>query len=127
MTQPQPQEPDPVKQTADERSQLGIRGQLLHTLASSPTGKDLAQVAYGNLGINANVRLQGVQSPIGELQPGDLVGWSGGHKQDGSYVGNLAIYAGDGHIVEQYYGGPRRRKLNDNEDVFGMPVYHLED
>jgi len=32
------------------------------------------------------------------------------------------MLVGPREILESYYGTTRRRKLNDNENVFGMPV-----
>lgn len=84
---------------------------------------DLAQTVYQNLGIpNQNVYSSGAQESVAKLRPGDLVGWHGGHEPDGTYIGNMAMYVGNREILETYYGTVRRRKLGDNENVFGIPV-----
>jgi cell wall-associated NlpC family hydrolase len=84
---------------------------------------DLAQQVYQLLGVpNPGVSLRGDQTKVSELQPGDLIGWKGGHEPDGRYIGNIAMYVGPGEILESYYGTTRRRKLGPDENTFGMPV-----
>lgn len=127
----QPQQQDNTTQAQsplEQQPELSTRDQLVQDLMAAPTQPDLAQTVYKQLGINApEVRLHGVQASVGDLKPGDLVGWNGGHQPDGRYVGNIAIYAGGGEIIEQFYGQQRRRKINPQEDTFGMPVYLPED
>jgi hypothetical protein len=57
-----------------------------------------------------------------DLKPGDLVGWVGGQEPDGRYVGNIAVWAGGGEIIENVFGHNRRRKLGPTENTFGIPV-----
>jgi hypothetical protein len=104
------------------------RMSLMDAVQVQAAKPDLAGTVYQTMGINApNVTLKGQRSNVADLKPGDLIGWKGGEEPDGRYVGNVAIYAGDGHILEKFYGSNRRRKLGPNEDVFGMPVNLPED
>lgn len=64
----------------------------------------------------------GQRVPMDVLQPGDLVGFGDGH--------HIAIYLGDGRIVEAPHTGAnvRIRKLGKGEDVFGVSLssyYHV--
>lgn len=94
----------------------------------APGNPDLAYNVYQQLGMDVpDVTLQGSRAPVGHLKPGDLVGWHGGEEPDGRYVGNIAVYAGGGEILESMFGTNRRRKLHANENVFGMPVNLTED
>jgi cell wall-associated NlpC family hydrolase len=89
---------------------------------------DLAATVYQQLGIDApGVRIQGHRESVSKLQPGDLVGWKGGDGEDGSYQGNMAVYAGNGEIIEKFYGNNRRRKLDPHENTFGIPVKYPQD
>jgi cell wall-associated NlpC family hydrolase len=87
----------------------------------------MAQQTYQSLGIQGNVKLAGYRESVARIMPGDLVGWNGGDSPDGSYVGNVAIYAGNREIVENFYGTVRRRKLTPQDNVFGLPVIHPGD
>ena len=94
----------------------------------APGVPDLAYNVYQQLGLDApNVALQGGTAPFASLKPGDLVGWKGGHQPDGEYVGQMAVYAGNGEIIESAFGQNRRRKIRYNENVFGMPVHMAGD
>jgi hypothetical protein len=85
---------------------------------------DLAAQVYQMVGLPpvAGMATQSGQTSVYNIQPGDIVGWHGGHQADGQYIGNLAVYAGQGEIIETMFGQPRRRKLNPNENTFGIPV-----
>jgi hypothetical protein len=39
----------------------------------------------------------------------------------------MAVYAGNGEIIESYYGNNRRRKLDPHENTFGLPVVLPDD
>lgn len=105
-----------------------MRMLMMQALQAKQAEPDMAQTIYQKLGIDApGIRLQGTQAPVGELKPGDLVGWKGGQKPDGGYVGNVAVYAGNGHIVESFFGQNRTRPLRPDDNIFGMPVVLPED
>jgi len=94
----------------------------------SPGEPDLAYNVYKSVGLDGStVALQGSRAPIATLKPGDLVGWNGGSQPDGKYIGNVAVYAGDGEIIETAFGRTRRRKIHYTENVFGMPVNMMGD
>jgi cell wall-associated NlpC family hydrolase len=121
-------EPVGVMPENNAQPEMGFRDSLMQAVSVKESQPDLAQSTYQSLGLDpTNVRLAGHQANMNTLRPGDLVGWKGGQKGDGGYVGNIAVYAGDGHIVEQFFGKTRRRKINPSENVFGMPVYTGED
>lgn len=102
----------------------------------------LVQQVYSDLGIElprtANAQAHyGKAVPISQLQPGDLVAWTGGWRgpnptaaqQQPSYVGHIAIYVGNGQIIEAYTSGtnvrqtalaPRTRNLRPDESVYGV-------
>lgn len=106
----------------------GIRSMMVGAIHAARAQPDIAQTTYQRLGIDApGVRLQGGQSSVADLKPGDLVGWKGGQKPDGGYVGNVAVYAGDNKIVENYFGNNRTRALRPDDNTFGMPVVLPED
>lgn len=73
------------------------------------------QANWGTNGIN------GTRTSINNLQAGDLVAWNGGYDR-GRYIGHIAIYAGNGEIIESPDVGltVRRRKLRANENAFGV-------
>ena len=111
MTEPQQQQPISP-----------IRSALVAAASEAPAKPDLAAQVYQSLDIDApGAFIRGDQVSVSKLQPGDLVGWHGGNRQ-GQYQGALAVYAGDGEIIESVSGIKRRRKLRANENVFGMPV-----
>lgn len=95
----------------------------------------LVQQVYGDLGIQlprtANAQsTMGKTVSISQLQPGDLVAWRGGWKgpnpsaaqRDPSYVGHIAIYAGNGKIIESSGPGVRTRTLGVGENIFGVKL-----
>lgn len=88
------------------------------------TGVDcsgLVQQIYMQLGLKLPRTAQqqafyGTKAPISQLQVGDLVAWNNGASR-GLQVGHIAIYAGNGEIIESYSEGlpARRRKLSASE------------
>ena len=88
------------------------------------TGVDcsgLVQQIYSQLGLKLPRTAQqqaiyGTKAPISQLQVGDLVAWNNGASR-GLQVGHIAIYAGNGEIIESYQAGrpARRRKLSASE------------
>lgn len=112
---PQPEmRPDP----------MALRMQLVNDAEANTQQPDAAAEIYQQLGFNVpGVALKGgYQVSVSHLSPGDIVGWKGGHEPDGRYIGNLAVYAGNGEIIESFYGNNRRRKLDPHENTFGMQV-----
>lgn len=86
----------------------------------------LVQQIYKQLGVNLPRTAQqqafyGTKAPISALQPGDLVAWNNGGSR-GLQIGHIAIYVGNGEIIESYQSGlpARRRKLSQNEINSGM-------
>ena len=73
------------------------------------------QANWGTNGVN------GTRTSVNNLQPGDLVAWNGGYDR-GRYIGHIAVYAGNGEIIESPDVGltVRRRKLRANENAFGV-------
>lgn len=63
----------------------------------------------------------GTRTSISNLKPGDLVAWQGGWRGP-DYVGHIAVYAGNGEIIEAPSAGQtvRRRKLRNDENTFGV-------
>lgn len=129
MTQPdqipeQEQGPAPGDTEFPTELQPGeVRSQLMADVAVAKDQPDLAAQVYQKLGIeNNNVATTGVRAKMQDLKPGDLVGWVGGQEPDGRYVGNIAVWAGGGEIIENVFGHNRRRKLGPTENTFGIPV-----
>lgn len=146
MTQPDPQQ-TPQPQT-DPSQELGpptvgpagpefaaapimkpdgtVRGQLLSDLSdtkTAPMEPDVASYVYDSVGLNGQeVRIRGYNTQMADIEPGDLIGWYGGHDPNGVYVGNMAVYAGNREIIESSQGVTRRRKLSPYENTFGIPV-----
>lgn len=119
MTQPQ----QPLTPEQNQQEAMAYRQKLVSQVQHNAAQPDMSAETYQSLGINVpNVKLTGYRANISDLKPGDLIGWKGGHQPDGTYAGNVAVYAGNGEILESFFGRQRRRKLNPNEDVFGMPV-----
>lgn len=88
---------------------------------------DIAQTVYSQLGMDPTwVRLAGVRESVSKLNPGDLVAWHGGDRPDGTYAGQMAVYAGEGQIIEDFFGRPRRRALRREDNVYGLPVHMQE-
>jgi cell wall-associated NlpC family hydrolase len=77
-----------------------------------------AQAEWGTDGVH------GVKTSVMNLQAGDIVAWYGGEER-GQYIGHVAIYAGNGEIIENNGapGGVRRRKIGSNENAFGVHLY----
>jgi len=115
-------------QQPQEEPRVDVRGFLMGAIQKARSQPNLAQAIYKQLGIDhQDVRLNGYQAPMHELQPGDLVGWRGGNHDDGTYTGNIAVYAGNNEIIERFFETVRRRKLSADEDTFGMPVVSTQE
>jgi hypothetical protein len=124
-TQPAIQDPsqDPTLVPEPQPAPGEVRSQLLGSVAKQREQPSLAETVYQSLGMNVpGVALVGNRAHMTDLKPGDLVGWNGGQEADGRYIGNIAVYAGNGEIIEKFYGTNRRRKLTPQENTFGMPV-----
>lgn len=66
--------------------------------------------------------ITGVRTSVSNLRPGDLVGWNGDSVgRAGVLVGHIAIYAGNGEIIEASGARVRRRRLG-NENIFGVAL-----
>jgi cell wall-associated NlpC family hydrolase len=112
--------------------------------ASLTTGADcsgLVEALYQQLGIDipevssgggraqsqvtglttAKSGIRGTRTNVNSLQPGDLVAWQGGWAGP-SYVGHIAVYVGNGQIIESPDVGMtvRQRALRPNENTFGI-------
>jgi cell wall-associated NlpC family hydrolase len=101
--------------------------ELVNTAQQNAMQPDAAAETYAKLGFQTTAALQGWKTSVNELKAGDLVGWQGGYEPDGRYIGNMAVYAGNGEIIESYYGNNRRRKLDPHENTFGLPVVLPDD
>lgn len=136
MTEPMPPEVDPPpdqiqsvpnETEPDQGYPPNFREQLVLDTIKAAQQPDMAEQTYALLGIQAPVKLAGFRDSVARLKPGDLVGWHGGDAPDGTYVGQSAVYAGNREIIEPFYGTVRRRKLTDQDNVFGLPVTHPSD
>ena len=97
---------------------------------TSPKGFDcsgLIQYVYGKYGldlprISADQANFGSRTDVGDLRPGDLVAWDNSGRNAGA--DHIAIYAGDGYIIEAPHAGAsvRRRKLGSNEGAWGVSL-----
>jgi len=92
-----------------------------NNLATGVDCSGLVQQIYKQLGISLPRTAQqqafyGTKAAISQLQPGDLVAWNNGGSR-GLQVGHIAIYTGNGEIIESYDSGKpaRRRKLSASE------------
>lgn len=81
----------------------------------------LVQQVYKGFGVDlprlsADQLRSGARTAYADLKPGDLIGWQHGDR-NGSGVEHIAIYAGNGQIIEAPRPGiaVRRRKLSDAE------------
>lgn len=83
----------------------------------------LVAAVYDSVGYGeAPEMATGVRTQIADLEPGHLVGWSGGWRGT-DYIGHMAVYAGNGEIIEQVKNQPAmKRKLHDNENTFGIKL-----
>jgi len=61
----------------------------------------------------------GTRVSVSELDSGDLVAWEGGWRGM-VYVGHMAVYVGEGKIMESVGGPPITRELHPNDNVFGI-------
>jgi cell wall-associated NlpC family hydrolase len=95
-------------------SYLGSRYQLGGTTTRGIDCSGLVKMAYGQVGMDLAhyvptqvKQIGGVRTSLNKLRPGDIVAW-----EDGSHI---AIYAGNGQIIESAGGyGARRTKLYYN-------------
>jgi len=65
----------------------------------------------------------GTRAPISSLRPGDLIAWPGNRGgQSASFVGHVAIWKGNGYIIEAPTQGVpvRTRQLRSDENVYGV-------
>jgi cell wall-associated NlpC family hydrolase len=68
--------------------------------------------------------ISGRITTIQNLQPGDLIGWT--HKYAGpNWVGHIAIYAGNGQIIEAAGDGipVARRPLRPSDYTYAVPIH----
>ena len=85
----------------------------------------LVDAVYKTVGYNVNgenlfpMGVIGTRSSISQLEPGDLVAWSGGWRGM-DYIGHMAVYVGEGKIMESVGGPPLTRELHPNDNVFGV-------
>jgi cell wall-associated NlpC family hydrolase len=91
----------------------------------------LVQSVYKQFGINLprtadEQSHMGVATSISNLTMGDLVAWRGGWRGP-SLVGHIAIYLGNGQILEAPYSGAtvRIRAIRPDENVFGVHLTQL--
>jgi cell wall-associated NlpC family hydrolase len=85
----------------------------------------LTSYAYGTVGVklprySKSQLTMGYRTSIKNLQPGDLVGWTEGN----GVKGHVALYIGNGQIIESPHPGTtvRVRKLYSNEGAFGVHI-----
>lgn len=88
----------------------------------------LVQQIYKQLGMSLprtahEQSISGRRVALNQLKPGDLVAWQGGWRGP-NYVGHIAIYAGNGQIVEAPRRGVpvRQRALRPGEKAFGVAL-----
>lgn len=93
----------------------------------------LVQSVYEQFGIQLprtarQQATEGVKTSISNLLPGDLVAWAPSlHDNGRTYVGHIAIYAGNGNIIEaQQSGVPVHvRPLTKHDNVFGVHLTNV--
>jgi len=83
----------------------------------------LVRAVYDTIGHGDNnipTGMTGSRTSVSDLQPSDIVAWNGGWRgQD--YIGHLAVYMGNGEIMEQVGNQPpSKRTLQANENAFGV-------
>lgn len=88
----------------------GVRGfdcSSLLMYAYAQAGVSMPRVSWDQIA-------RGERTSIDSLRPGDFVAWGSG--------GHIAMYLGDGQIIEAPRTGltVRVRKLGNNEDAFGI-------
>lgn len=112
---------------AAARSLIGTPYKWGGTSTSGVDCSGLVQLAYKAIGINMpRVSYQqagaGRRVGIGELQPGDLVAWDNSARNNGA--DHIAIYIGDGQIIEAPRPGERVRirRLGKNEGAWGVRI-----
>lgn len=117
----EPVGPGDVEPSPDGMSPF--RASLMDAVAVQSKAPNLIEQVYTRVGLTAppNATTFDTQVSVGKIRPGDLVGWHGGNTEQG-YQGNLAVYAGNREIIEPFFQTVRRRKIADNENVFGIPV-----
>lgn len=98
---------------------------------TSPKGFDcsgLIQYVYGKVAglglprVSSDQANFGTRTSINQLRPGDLVATDNSSRNAGA--DHIAIYAGDGWIIEAPHAGAsvRRRKLGANENYYGVAL-----
>lgn len=97
---------------------------------AAPGGFDcsgLLYYAFGKYGvhlprISADQARYGARTDLKNLRPGDLVAWDNSTRNNGA--DHIAIYAGDGYIIEAPHAGAtvRRRKIGSNEGAWGVSL-----
>lgn len=82
----------------------------------------LRQVGFSLPRISADQARSGKISDLGQLNPGDLVGWNNSSRNNGA--DHIAIYLGNGQIVEAPRPGigVRIRSLDTNEGAYGVAL-----
>lgn len=85
----------------------------------------LTQYAYGMVGVKLprvsdSQLANGVKTSLNKAKPGDLIGWGPG--------GHVAVYAGNGYIIEAVQPGQkaRRRKLSHLDSQRGVFAVSLQ-
>lgn len=93
----------------------GLVDQVYKSLGISLGGRTADQLAHTAIG---------TRTTVDKLRPGDLVAWQGGWRGP-NYVGHIAIYAGNGQIIEAPSQGVpvRRRALRAGEATFGVALH----
>lgn len=78
-------------------------------------GIELPRVSFQQAGAGAKI-------PLDQLRPGDLVAWDNSSRNNGA--DHIAIYAGDGWIIEAPRPGlnVRRRRLGNDEYAYGVSL-----
>lgn len=101
--------------------QPGFREMLMQAVNVQAAQPSLVEQTYGRVGLTPppNVSSDYAQSSVSQLKPGDIVGWHGGQEAT-YYQGNLAVYMGNGEILEPFFGSTRRRAIDANENCFGV-------
>jgi cell wall-associated NlpC family hydrolase len=88
---------------------------LVQYVMKQAAGVDLPRISYEQANYGKRVA-------VGALQPGDLVAWDENARNPGA--DHIAIYAGNGMIIEAPHAGARvrLRKLGANEGAWGVQL-----
>ena len=97
---------------------------------SAPGGFDCSGLLYyvfGKYGIHlprisADQARYGARTDLTNLRPGDLVAFDNSTRNNGA--DHIALYAGDGYIIEAPHAGAsvRRRKIGSDEGAYGVSL-----